>query len=319
MTFSVIYQGIRAFAERHSGNEIFINALLVELLLRLEQPDPSESYLEDLLRRITKAAIANFQLHRYAASCKAHSSTAPKSTISGPVRDLYQRASTNEHGIPTQFLQKVAGQSCSLTDEQSKDFTMPFLEQLLPNLDTSCVDAQHCVTSLVSSFITGFVKMEPQKPQDWARPYEIPSEPCNLREGPCTGCSEMNAFLQDATVQNYRISCSGSGHVQSRNHNFQYFKEKREKSTGHPYRNLSKTTKHFEKQHQEWTDRASQAQQTLQKLPQVKLRQCLGNRFNEMIELRAIRIKADKVSGKEPGYTTSSAISPRKRGANNIN
>ena len=212
---SVVYQGVREFARRSSGDEVFINAMLMELLLRLVQPDRSAVYLEDLLQHITKAAMANFKLHRYVSSCKAHSA-AHGSNMSGPVRNLYQCATSNEQGTPSQFLRNVAVQSSSLTVEQLREFTMPFLEQLLPTLDTSSNDAQQCVTTLVATFIIGFVQMEPRRPQNWTRLAEIPSKPCKRQDGSCNSCWNMDAFLQDGTVQSHGIVDGTQCHLKSR-------------------------------------------------------------------------------------------------------
>ncbi len=57
---------------------------------------------------------------------------------------------------------------------------------------------------------------------------------------------------------------------------------------------IKKTTKRWEEEHAKWRKRAESMQQRLKKFPQPALKQALGERFDEIMDLRMVKIALPK-------------------------
>ncbi|KAG8526058.1 uncharacterized protein KY384_000820 [Bacidia gigantensis] len=287
----VLYQGARVFAAYFAKDLTFMNALLVELLYRLAQPSQSNIYLESLLQRILSPAFSTFNLSYYALSVKARDSRLKtlQMEIAGPAQQLYQRATAHEGKLPSRFLNKIEDQVPKLTNEQVKEFLTPFLHKMINVIDSSAPQAQKTAQILAATYIQRFVGIEPAKPTDWARPEEImdPTK-CDTKKQ-CKECAEMNAFLKDPEQQTFQIPTKPSGEISSHlRYRYDYFKNfEQEKGVG--------------KRHTQWEERAAQAVSALQKLPQPGLKECLGKRYDEIVELRAVKVGAMEDVGEGGG------------------
>ncbi|KAL9123997.1 MAG: hypothetical protein Q9217_006630, partial [Psora testacea] len=313
----VLYQGARVFVKRFQGDGILTNALMIELFLHLQYQDCSKIYLENLLQLITESTISNFDLPRFATYIKTRAFKSPlwnsraqgeketQSIRAGPIKAFYERVSTHERGTPSRLLGKIQTQASALTAEQSKVFLVSLLEELLPVVDVFSVEVQECIQSLITIYVTQTVGKEPRKPSDWARPEEM--EPnC------CDDCSKMNAFLAHPELQHYNLSCKEVWHLRSQYHCFGYFKV--DEVDWKPVA-VTKTLKWWEEQHQKWESRASIALEALRKLPQAKLKDCLTHRYDEIMDLRIVKVIDDFSKSTSQGnhrYETRSTV-PQKR------
>jgi len=202
---SVLYQGVRVFVERFLHNDDLINALLVELLLGLEDPVSSRNFFENLLQIILEPAIANFRIVRYAAYIGKRSQSRGHNKHAGPIKTFYERACVHDQGKPSRLLSKLGNQASELIGhEQTKSFLMSLSEELLAIVDASLPESRECIQALVTTYITKNAGIEPAQPTDWARPEEV--DRCYRKD--CNECSEMETFLRNGETENSQISHS---------------------------------------------------------------------------------------------------------------
>ena len=296
----MLYQGVRVFVNNFQNNEIFTNALMVELFFHLHQQHRSNKFLEILLQRIIESAISNFDLPRFASYLKTRLSRAfkgslqdsrgqgeekPQGNPGGPIRAFYEYISAHKHEKVSQWLQKIQAQASGSAVEQLKEFLMSFLEELIPAVDVSSLEVQRCIQSLVTAYIIGMVGREPTKPSDWARPDEV----INCYRS-CSDCPRMNIFLMDPKLQHQILSCKDSYHMSLKSGWSKYFEVKK---VDHKSVAVTKTLKWWEEKHREWEVRASDAMKALRKLPQAELKQCLNHRYDEIMDLRVVKVTDD--------------------------
>ena len=319
-SYSMLYQGVRVFLNNFQDNEIFTNALMVELFFHLQQQHRSDKFLESLLQRIIESAISNFDLPRFASYLKTRLSRdfkgslqisrgqgeeKPQDNPGGPIRAFFEYITARKHEKVSQWLQKIQTQASETVVEQLKGFLMSFLEELIPAVDLSSLEVQRCIQSLVTAYIMGMVGREPAKPNDWARPDEV----INCTRD-CSDCSVMNMFLMDPKLQHHILSCKDSYHVQAWFGWFKYFKvdEVDRKPVG-----VTKTLKWWEEKHRDWETRASDAKEALRKLPQAELKQCLSHRWDEIMDLRVVKVTDDSSQSKnQKRYETRSTVSKKR-------
>ncbi|KAL8719247.1 MAG: hypothetical protein Q9225_003732 [Loekoesia sp. 1 TL-2023] len=323
----ILYQGVRAFVKGFQTHGLFINPLMVELFLQLQQQDCSHTYLESLLQRSIESAVSNFDLSEYATYIKTLSSRASKGSLrnrrglgeketqsssGGPIKAFYEYVSVREQRTPSQLLEKIQNQASGLTVEQLKEFLMSFLEEIITVADVSSVEVQECIQSLVTTYITGTVGNEPKKPSDWARPKEV-KDKCYEN---CDDCSKMNAFLRDPELQNHTLPVKEEAwqmeHLRSQYHWFKYFKI--EGNERNPVA-VTKTLKWWEELHRNWESRACNALKALRKLPQTELKHCLAHQYDEIMDLRMVKMIDDfheNTSQEKRYYETTSTV-PNKR------
>ncbi|KAL8943294.1 MAG: hypothetical protein Q9211_001041 [Gyalolechia sp. 1 TL-2023] len=313
----VLYQGVRLFVQYFRNDQTLTDALLVELSLLFQYQSRSKIYLETLLHRIAEVAICNFDLRHYALYISSRPSLAakPMSTESrgeaqnvvqgGPIKAFYEYISTFRSGARAQLLQRIQTQASSLTIQQSQAFLPSFLTEILTAVDGLSSEAQECIQSLIEVYITQVVGHEPRKPTDWARPEEVK---CNCS---CKNCSKMETFLRDPELQHYTLP-KDPYHLQYRYDWFKYFKVDEAERT--PIA-VTKTMKRWEEQHREWESRASTTLKVLQKLPQAELKDCLGCRYDGVMNLRMVKIIDDAPENNSEGKQNDEVRStvPRKR------
>ena len=324
-SYSTLYQGVRVFVNNFQDDEIFTNALMVELFFHLQQQHRSDKFLESLLQRIIESAISNFDLPRFASYLKTRSSRAfkgslqdsrgqgggkPQGNPGGPIRAFYEYISARKHEKVSQWLRKIQAQASGSAVEQLKEFLMSFLEELIPAVDASSLEVQRCIQSLVTAYIIGMVGREPPKPSDWTRPDEVIN--CDKN---CSDCSSMNTFLMDPKLRHHNLVCQEYYHVRFKFDRFKYFEVE---EAGRPpvtvkyrpvtvkYRpvTVTKTLKWWEEKHREWEIRASDAMKALRKLPQAELKQCLNHRYDEIMDLRVVKVTKR--------YETRSAVQQKR-------
>ncbi|KAL8740827.1 MAG: hypothetical protein Q9190_006508 [Brigantiaea leucoxantha] len=270
-----------------------------------------------------ESAISSFSLPRYATYIKARSAQAfsgslrnrrrrgdkeTQSNLGGPIKAFYEGASAYEQGTPSRLLQKIQSQASELTVEQCKEFLMSFLEEIITIVDISSIEVQECIQLLVTTYIIEIVGKEPKKPSDWARLEEMAP---NCYQD-CDECPKMNAFLQDPQLQRHNLSSPSTYHLGSRYHYLKYFEFDK---VDNKVVAVAKTLKWWEEQHQEWKSRASDALEALRKLPQASLKHCLNHRYDEVMNLRMVKLIDDSHESTNQGqlHHETKSIVPQKR------
>ncbi|KAL8907098.1 MAG: hypothetical protein Q9171_006003 [Xanthocarpia ochracea] len=325
----VLYQGARIFIKCFQNNSLLTNPLVIELLSHMNHQGRSKIYLETLLRNIIEPAISNFNLPTYATYAasiippsrpdysnrsRGQEASEISSRLAGPIKAFYEYASACNQELPALLLQRIQATASALTVEQSNSFLISFISELIPVADTSSIEAQSCLHSLIILYIIRTVRHEPKKPTDWTRLEEMA-----ICSSGCDHCSKMNTFLKDPEVSYYALH-EGDHHLQYQFHHFQYFDEDTRRGAWMPV-GVTKTNKWWEVQHPKWQTRAEAVLQAIKKLPQDRLKECLGSQYNGIMDLRMVRIVDDAVAddamqseqeGKRfPGLASSV---PQKRG-----
>ncbi|KAH8757935.1 hypothetical protein F5883DRAFT_566814 [Diaporthe sp. PMI_573] len=150
------------------------------------------------------------------------------------------------------------------------------MAELIPSVNTGAPTIKSCFISLVETYITKAVGQEPAKPEDWARPAEA-AEACT-RSG-CDECPEVKRFLEDPLAEHHAMDFGrvGSYHVEI----------------------TLKTLKGWQLHRNQWEEDCKEAIKALQSLPQDKLKELLGDKFDTLITLDVVR--ADKGTAKRDG------------------
>lgn len=279
---------------------------MIEILIHLQSPGNSQHFLERLLQRILEPAISNFDLEGYATyvgsrfSHDGYSNTwkgygkleKGQSTRAGPIKAFYERAYAHDWGTASRFLEKLRLQAPELTTKQLHDFLMPLLEDLITVVDVSSSEVQELFQSLLTLYITKKVGKELKKPSDWARPQEVVSKP--FLECDCH--AKMNEFLLDPNAQTHKISCEHASMLKQHYHWFRYFKVE---SVNYTPVSVTKSLKWWENQHEDWERRSSTALTALRKFPQDELKKCLAHRYDEIMDLRMMKVDDDSTGGAE--------------------
>lgn len=123
--------------------------------------------------------------------------------------------------------------------------------------------------------------------------------------------------MRNPEAKTYKLSNDYNSeyrHVRANYHNFKYFDVN---FVDRKPVAVTKTMKWWGKEHQIWESRASTALEALQKLPQAKLKECLAQKYGEIMELRMVKIgddfnKSESTSKREDSYQTTSIV-PQKR------
>ncbi|KAL8764944.1 MAG: hypothetical protein Q9209_007808 [Squamulea sp. 1 TL-2023] len=313
----VLYQGVRVFIEHFQNNNLLINPLVVELLSQSNHQGLSKIYVETLLRNIVESAVSNFNLCQYATYTarlsRGQKTSAISSRLAGPIKAFYEYSSTCKQDLPAQLLQRIQATASELTAEQSNGFLISFLSELIPVADTSFNEAQSCICSLVALYIIHTVGHEPKKPTNWTRLDEM----CTCSHAYDDDCSKMNTFLKDPEAS-YRALGDVNYYLQSHFQNFKYFDV--EKKQTWKIVGVTKTNKWWEEQHQKWQSRAEKVLGAIKELSQDRLKDCLRDEYDSVMDLRIVKIVDDTVvdgaiqSGKEgKKYLETMTSMPQKR------
>ncbi|KAH8753332.1 hypothetical protein F5883DRAFT_621197 [Diaporthe sp. PMI_573] len=215
-----------------------------------------------------------------------------RTSVVGPIRALYDRAGAYNEGLASELLLKLQTQAPKAEKETVKRVLPQLMAELIPSVNTGAPTIKSCFISLVETYITKAVGQEPAKPEDWARPAEA-AKACT-RSG-CDECPEVKRFLEDPLAEHHTMDFGrvGSYHVEI---TFRFLKI--EDSEGNKAR-LTKTLKGWELQRNQWEEDCKEAIKALQSLPQDKLKELLGDKFDTLITLDVVR--ADKGTAKRDG------------------
>ncbi|KAL8881817.1 MAG: hypothetical protein Q9192_007715 [Flavoplaca navasiana] len=327
---SILYQGVRTFIEHFQNNNLLINPLVIELLSQANHQDRSKSYFDTLLRKIVDSAISNFNLCGYAkyiaslvppnqssySSGRSRETTASaySNRLAGPIKAFYEYAGAHKQELPALLLQRIQATASELTVEQSNGFLISFLSELIPVADTSLTEAKFCMRSLITLYITRTVGYEPKKPSDWTRLEEINTASCH-----CNNCSSMNTFLKDPEESYYALG-NGDYHLQYQFHDFKYFDIPKKEKWGTPLA-VTKTNKWWEEKHPLWQTRAEVVLEAIKNLPQDRLKECLGDEYDAIMDLRIVKVVDDVVMNdvaqsdvEENPFPGLGSTVPQKRG-----
>jgi hypothetical protein len=278
-----------------------VNALNVELLLKLSNPDNVRGgFLRRLFGVILGAAISTFDLDL----CYAYVRRLYYSNTDGLIPDFYNRALAHSEDSASNLLQQFSNQASNAKKDTVSGILLPLMKELLPSVNTGSLKVQTCFQLLVETYITKTVGEEPPKPEDWARPAEV----YKCHSYGCKNCPELNAFLMDREAKEKTIALS----VDDQRHLKMHFGCLRiEKGDREDKVRFTKTLKKWERRHSDWELDGKATQKKLQDLPK-ELKRALGDKYDMLMALDPIRIDRSPTEQGGIGQASNKAQSPTR-------
>ncbi|KAF2817338.1 uncharacterized protein BDZ99DRAFT_565102 [Mytilinidion resinicola] len=182
----------------------------------------------------------------------------------------------------------TAFSTASVKREEYNTLVIPLLyllTSLLPRFSISLgsTHTQEVFRITLLNYLTHFVSHEPRKPQDWARPTVTHW---------CEDCISLNRFLSNPNAQEGRFSLN----EKRRNHldrqlSASHCKRETERM-GIPYTLVvTKTNRGHEELLAAWKQRVKLAKTKIKGLGELELKEALGDSYDSIMQLRAIRLK----------------------------
>ena len=307
---SIIYQGVRKFAVHFLQDRNVTNTLIIELLIVSPDSDGLQTFFEDLLRHILTPTVSNFDLLQYTAYIKAHS------TRGGPIKEFYKRSCAQSNTTSSELLAKIQTQAPSLTHKQTEEFLLPLIGDIMDVMDLSSCNAHGFFYSLFTIYITQTMQQEPQRPRDQARLEEAAPE-CFRKD--CEVCPRIIEFLKNSETETMKFPCDDPWHLRHTSY-VKYLEVQPHKSgDGKEEVTLTKTIRWWEEKHRKWEERCSTTLEALRKLPQAKIKECLSDRYDDIMDLRAVKLHSNshatglKRSSQSQNHNRAGSPVPRKR------
>lgn len=298
-----IDEAVTNFVDRFTEVKEFVNALNVELLLKLSNPKiVRKGFLLDLFGVISEFAISTFDFDLYYTYVMRLYNT----NTGGLIRDFYTQTLAHDEDSASSLLRQLSKEASNAEEDTVRGVFLSLMKELLPSVNAGSLEVQTCFQSLVEVYVTKTVGKEPSKPEDWARSEEV--HEC-WRHG-CKTCPKLNAFLTDpeAKKKTMTLTADEQAHVYWRFH----FLEMTESGNSEGEVRYTKTLRGWEKRHRSWESDVEAAQKKLQELPKDALKEALGDKYDTLMTLNPIRI--DKSTAQTFGETQSSSRLKRSRG-----
>ena len=296
---------------RFADNIEFSNVLAIEVLSysRSRSATKKELVLR-LLPPILYTAASRFELARYSSKNKEQSSRFDYPYSSWTeceidwrhdqrnkgrldayvVADFYQQIlQLYPEQIP-ELLTKIQEQTEQLLLEELSRLVVPLLEEMLHIVNVSSPEISRFYQSMMGTFITRFVQKEPRKPKDWSRPSKF-----ECYRSDCTECPTLREFLIQPEEKSRKFTLN-----KDRYHLFSHVPDDCTKHESNPPEppvlTVTKTLKGWEREHKDWSERASEAQTVFKQWPSEELKQCLGEQYDAIMNLRAVKLDPYEVS-----------------------
>ena len=194
------------------------------------------------------------------------------------------------------LLNKIASEASNADDRTLNIILMPFLQSLRQVMEQNSVpfttqDYRNLFQYIIALFIIEHVKMEPSRPAD----QTCPRAGCGAGRQ-CRDCWELDEFLRNPSQQCMDLTTTGQrrDHVEGRVHSSQarYFRcdTIKNRQAPHTLRITKTLNEAWEASHSAWSMRCAQARDMLAAIGHDALRQLLGNKYDECVELRSVRL-----------------------------
>lgn len=214
------------------------------------------------------------------------------------------------------LLNRIASEA-SNADERTLDvILMPFLQTLRQIMEQNSVafttqDYQNLFQYIIALFIIEYVKMEPSRPVN----QTCPKAGCGA-DRQCQDCWNLDEFLRHPIRQTWDLTTTGQrrDHVERRVLVSQspYFRchTIKNRHAPHTLKVIKTLNQAWEANHSAWLSRCAKAEEALAAIGHDALKQLLGNKYNECLELRSVRHRLMTVIPERP--------SPRTKGRTQI-
>ena len=191
------------------------------------------------------------------------------------------------------LLNRIASEASNADDQTLNVILMPFLQTLRQTMEQNGVpftsrDYQNLFQYILALFIIEYVRMEPARPTN----LTCPRVGCGRR---CQDCWDLDEFLCHPNRQYWAMTTTGQrrDHVEHRVLASQssYFRCDTIKNRHAPHTLKVTKTLHeaWEVCHSAWLSRCARAKEMMAAIGHDALKQLLGNKYNECVELRSVR------------------------------
>ena len=193
------------------------------------------------------------------------------------------------------LLNKIASEASSADDRTLNVIFMPFLRTLRQIMEQNSVPFttqvyQNLFQYVIALFIIGYVKKEPPRPAN----QTCPKAGCGAGRQ-CQDCWDLDDFLRHPSKKCWDITTTGHrrDHVERRVLGSQspYFRCETVKNRHAPHtlKVIKTLSEAWEASHSAWLSRCTQAQDMLAAIGHEALKQLLVDKYNECVELQAVR------------------------------
>ncbi|OAL36412.1 hypothetical protein AYO20_04308 [Fonsecaea nubica] len=308
-----LWKCMDTFLGRFVDETAFVSALFVETLCYVQTAQKSD-VVEHLLSPIFDAAISSFQLHQFSSYRKSRLqrenypfSSWPESSWS--IRDklskkdvavvvsLYRRLAGEDLTKAGQLLEKIANDTATIQQDDLDRFIIPLLQELIDITKLQPLEASLFYAKAIPTYIERVVEKEPPKPHNWSLPDDIAK--CDWTD--CPHCSVVREFLENPSEKERCFTIPKDQDSRFCWHFPHHYNRNEDESGQDLTIKVTKSLKTWEDKHKEWRRRADNAQSKLQSLPEMPLRECLGNtEYQDLIKLRIVKLSAEDVSQGPP-------------------
>lgn len=285
--------------------------------------------INSLIPLVLDTAVNHFVLGNYVSEGKSTPQDYPYSSWpdcgdehekaqldAGIVVQLYKESSKGPTGdeASATLLSRIQSQTCDIPQRQLEWIIVPILDQLISVVLPSGTEPSHAVQQFYQNTLMTYtarvLREKPQRPIDWS----LPEADVKYAYESTEFKSELQAFLSSKDEQTHVFSgLRGPTYIEGKLQetcDTEIIDRKNLKVT--------KTLKDWEKRHQQWMERAFAVKATFEGLPQAELKQCLGERYGEILNLDAMRLDHhDPGHGhaeEEQADEQSHSVVPQKRG-----
>ena len=193
------------------------------------------------------------------------------------------------------LLNRIASEASNADDQTLNVIFMPFLQTLRQvmeqyNVSFTTQDYQYLFQYVNELFIIEYVKMEPPRPATQI----CPKAGCGAGRQ-CRDCWDLDDFLRHPSQECWDLTTTGQrrDHVERRVLGSQspYFRCDTIKNPHAPHTlRVTKTLREaWEVSHSAWLDRCTRAEELQAAIGHDALKQLLGTKYDECVELRAVR------------------------------
>jgi len=186
------------------------------------------------------------------------------------------------------ILARMATESETVPIELFETIYLPFLKILSTmliekNFSVQGTSFQQFFQSLLSTYITRYVRAEPQTPSNWVRAKVT----C-----PCSDCLTLNSFLVNPQqkIGRFPVAKKRREHLQQQLDRLVGFKHETERRGSPQTLVVTKTMDAHKASHKAWAERCVVARRHLQSFQESALRDLLGKRFAPTMALSVTQL-----------------------------
>ncbi|KAK5256442.1 hypothetical protein LTR16_003262 [Cryomyces antarcticus] len=311
-----LFQEILPYVKKHTERTPFVMAFLIHLYEQVESEKLTRDVTTNVFRDVLFSMAADFTLEEKAESNKRQQTTyyssspafyePPNHPIEGSdlgtlLGQCISLGLTNEVEM---LLDNTASQLNNISESSVNYITFPLLKQLLHVWKEGGVDLANPAYEtffqrVIATKIMRCVKMEPVMPADWSqRP-----QGCG-----CEDRRKLDRFLTSPTAkfERFAIKESRRKHLERQLNSCSNFSRTTDRGRSPYSLVITKSRGGWRGEHQAWETRFRNTARTLRSLGDDEMKQLLAGRWEEFMELRAVK------SSTTPAVSGITPLAPKR-------